>query len=825
MTGPSAAPVVDPELARRHRKRRALAQLAGLFVFALIAWWSPWRASERLPPASGAPVDAGTPDAAGRSAERLHGARFIEGVVQDDRGQPLLSALVHVSSLSSPQLPAREATSDAKGLFRMDDLPSEPLTIEVTRAGHEGKEHTLQAQDSGKLTFVLARQGELRVTLRDSPGQAVDATEIVVTGPGLWPAQAGRSDDKGETVFKGLPAGDYRVRARRGVRIALPADTVAVVPGQRTEAELTLIEGASLTGLVIDQQSRKPLPGARVSIQDLTPGIDALSVLADNSGAFVARGLWPGAVRVDAAHAGYASSSRDLTLPRGERLELALAGAASLSGVVLDEAGKPIAGARLSVSTNEGLPIELDGDGRNKALTGVGELGVTSGPIPELPLIESSEFALGTLAAESDTAGAFRIAQLAPVALALHIVRPGYVPERVVVSELKPHAEQGNLKIVLREAGRVVGRVVDARGRALSSVYVAARAGDREQSALSNASGEYTLRDLLGEVLVEAQPDGRTTLRCKVVVRARSDARCDLTADTAVHELAVRVVDEYGIGLEGAQVTVIASSPPPKVAPGADAGFARPPSGGAASVTSLGPGPSTQLTRRDGSALLRGLTAPPYLLDVTLAGQLAVHDLPVAKVDGEVRVVLVRAASLAGFVVDVLGRAVPGAFVSTVEGEASDETDALGLFSLEGVAPGTQSLLAHHARAGDGRSSEVRARPSERLSGVRIVLSGRLGADELGDAGVAAREEPPARTALTLEQRGRVLVVTQVTSPGPAAKAGLRSGDVVSAIDGEAPLSAAHARGMLRTPAGRTAIVRVLRNKRPVNLQYRRPAL
>jgi len=824
MTGPSAAPVVDPDVARRSRKRRALAQLAGLALFALLAWWSPWRAPERLPPVVGQSLDAGIPDAAALGVGQLHGARFIEGVVQDDRGQPLLAAHLHVSSLSSPSLPARDAESDAKGHFRIDDLPSEALFIEVTHAGHEGKEHTLQAQDASKLTFVLARQGELRVTLRDSPGQAVDRTEIVVTGPGLWPAQAARSNDKGEAVFKGLPAGDYQVRARRGVRIALPAETVAVVPGKRTETELTLIEGASLAGAVIDQQSRKPLPGARVSIQDLTPGIDALSVLADKNGAFVAGGLWPGAVRVDAAQPGYASSSRDLTLPHGERLELALAGAAALSGVVLDEAGKAIAGARLSVSTNEGLPLELESAGRNQAVAGVGELGVTSGPIPELPLIESSEFALGTLAAESDASGAFRIAQLAPIALALHIVRPGYVPERVVVSELKPHAEKGNLKIVLREAGRVVGRVVDARGRALSSVYVAARAGDREQSALTNASGEYTLRDLLGEVLVEAQPDGRTTLRCRVVVRARSDARCDLTADTAVHELAVRVVDEYGIGLEGAQVTVIASSPPPKAGANGDAGFAAGPSG-VASVTSLGPGPSTQLTRRDGTALLRGLTAPPYLLDVSLAGQLAVHDQPVASVDGELRVALARAASLAGFVVDVLGRAVPGAFVSTVEGEASDETDALGTFTLEGVAPGTQSLLAHHARAGDGRSSEVRARPSERLSGVRIVLSGRLSADELTDAASGTPREESAKVALTLEQRGRVLVVTQVTVPGPAAKAGLRSGDVISAIDGEAPLSAAHARGMLRTPAGRTAIVRVLRNKRPVNLQYRRPAL
>jgi S1-C subfamily serine protease len=107
---------------------------------------------------------------------------------------------------------------------------------------------------------------------------------------------------------------------------------------------------------------------------------------------------------------------------------------------------------------------------------------------------------------------------------------------------------------------------------------------------------------------------------------------------------------------------------------------------------------------------------------------------------------------------------------------------------------------------------------------VRIVLSGRLSSEDLADGGTTTREVSAPKSTLTLEQRGRVLVVTQVVQPGPAARAGLRSGDVISAIDGEVPLSAAHAR-MLRTPAGRTALVRVLRNKHPVNLQYRRPAL
>ncbi|MDB4984843.1 MAG: hypothetical protein JWN04_21, partial [Myxococcaceae bacterium] len=266
-----------------------------------------------------------------------------------------------------------------------------------------------------------------------------------------------------------------------------------------------------------------------------------------------------------------------------------------------------------------------------------------------------------------------------------------------------------------------------------------------------------------------------------------------------------RVLDDYGIGGVGALVRVVARARPEGGAPR---------------------GASAQLTRPDGTLVLRDLPPPPYLVDVKFLGHLAIEDLPVLDAEHEVRVRLSRAATLAGFVVDTLGRAVPNAFVSTEEGEASDDTDATGSFLLDGVPPGTHSLVGHHAHAGDGRSAEVRARPSERLDGVRIVLSGRYVVGQGVDGGTSdAIDERPAKLEYAIEQRGRVLVVTHVAPGSSAAKAGLRVGDVLSAIDGEQPLSAAHARGLLRDPSGRAAVVRVSRNKRAVNLRYRRPPL
>ena len=76
---------------------------------------------------------------------------------------------------------------------------------------------------------------------------------------------------------------------------------------------------------------------------------------------------------------------------------------------------------------------------------------------------------------------------------------------------------------MLREAGRIEGRVVDARNRGVGGVYVAAFQGEQaEQSGLTDERGEFTLRDVLGNITVRVQPEGREPLVCEIVdVRAR----------------------------------------------------------------------------------------------------------------------------------------------------------------------------------------------------------------------------------------------------------------------------------------------------------------
>jgi hypothetical protein len=783
-----------------------------------------------VPPAGGPSSNstAASPSPALPPPRQLEGPKSLFGTISDDQGQAIEGALVRIRSMEEPEVLPREIHADSEGKFRLTSLPNQVLGLEVSAVGHDGVEHVVRPEDGGPLSLVLPRQGELLVELREQPGQPVEGAQVLLSGTGLWPAAECVADTLGQCLFRGLPGGQYQARARREGRVALPSPNTLVTPGQRARVELTLQPGASLNGKLVDADSGQALAGARVMLLDLTPGLPALETASDADGGFSFVGLWPGSVRIEGFSAGYAPEGFDTRLPVTGPLKISLHGSATLAGSVVGEQGAPLAGVLLSVSSREGLPVSASSARANAGSVGdaPGELGVTQGPVPRIPLLPEQTFALGTLAAQSDARGEFRIEGLKPGNVVLRASRPGFFAETVALDGLASHSTRSDLRIVLREGGVVEGRLVDARGRGVGGVYVAALLGEQvEQSGITDEQGEFKLRDLLGDVIIQVQPEGREGLSCKLTVRARAVARCDLSIASELFTLPVRVLDDYGFGLEGALVS-------------------------ARSVA--GKRSFSQVTRDDGRVVLRELPEPPYLLGVELGGYLSLADEAVERAEQEVRVTLRKAASLSGQVVDTLGHPVPGAFVSTEEGDLTTETDELGNFALAQLAPGALTLWAAQDEAGEGTSAEVRARPGETRAGVRIVLAGRYSGEQPGarrvtgktaekspllEGHTTAREAspperarqapatPPKAVDLGLEQRPNAVVVTSVLQGGAAARAGLRTGDVIAAVDGETVLSLAHLRGMLRDPANTTARIRLLRNRQPVNVRYRRAGL
>ena len=187
--------------------------------------------------------------------------------------------------------------------------------LEASAIGHDAVEHVVRPEDRGPLALVLPRQGELLVVLRDSPGKPLAGTQALLTGTGLWPAASCVADDQGQCLFESLPGGQYQARARREDRVGLPSPMVDVTPGTRARVELTLEQGAALRGVLSDRESGRVIVGGRISVQDLTPGLDPVVVTSGADGAYALAGLWPGNVRVEASAEGYAPESLELRLP------------------------------------------------------------------------------------------------------------------------------------------------------------------------------------------------------------------------------------------------------------------------------------------------------------------------------------------------------------------------------------------------------------------------------------------------------------------------------------------------------------------------------
>lgn len=740
------------------------------------------------------------------SRRRLQGARALRGTVIDDRHSPLADAQVRVRSLEDPRALPWETSTDEEGHFAFDDLVAHPLSVEVSRVGHDAAERILSADDAGELSFVLARQGQLLVQLHDLPGQAVEGAVVTVSGPGLWPAAELRSNDQGEALFPDLATGEYEARARRGGRVAEPVGAIQVVPGQRAQVALTLKPGVSLNAQITDATRKTPLAEVALLAYEPTPGIAPRTATSDAEGHVTLEGFVPGALRLELRRDGYAPLSVDVSLPSSAPLALAMQGEAALSGSVVDESGHPIEAALLSVATREGLPVLLD-PGVREPTDGVGELGVTKGPVPKIPIDGRAIEGLGTLAARSDAHGHFRIEGLPPSPIVLSAAQSGYAPATLEISELTPHQELSDVRVVLRRAGRIAGRIEDARGRPVSGVYVSARGADGAlHSALSDDAGRFVFADLLGDVSVFAEPHGLAPLSCKVKVTPDVTSQCDLKVGAVLHTLSLRVVDSYGFGLGGTVVQATSDS--------AARAF-------------------TQMTGADGTATLRELPAPPYQLTAAKPGYVPVR-LEVSDTERTLRVELKRGANVAGLVTDVLGRPVPGAKVRTEDGTAETTSDPGGSFMLDDLAPGALRVTAALEGVGEGVSSVVRARAGETLESVRVVLSGRY-LPQPGRTAVAAgaREarttkatDAPAKPAdFQLERRGDDVLFVSVLPGGPAARAGLRSGDVLVRVDGEPVLSPGQGRGMLRDPPGHTALVQLRRDGSQVRLRYRRPPL
>jgi hypothetical protein len=197
----------------------------------------------------------------------------ILGVVEDRAGAPAEGALVSAVRKDRPYAPPTSARSDVEGKFQLDGLAPGSWILTATRAGSASASVEAAAGASG-VRIRLAAGGALSGRVRDrKSGAAIAPFTVLVQGA----ETKGLSvvDPAGRYVLDDLAPGSAVVQVfapgyapSPEVRTAIPE---AGAPAATLDFDLS--PGGTLTGVVVERGTRRPLSGARVEVEGAPPSL------------------------------------------------------------------------------------------------------------------------------------------------------------------------------------------------------------------------------------------------------------------------------------------------------------------------------------------------------------------------------------------------------------------------------------------------------------------------------------------------------------------------------------------------------------------------
>jgi RNA polymerase sigma-70 factor (ECF subfamily) len=314
---------------------------------------------------------------------RLQANHFLAGRVIDSRGQPV--ARVNVSCQSRDDDHGSHAVSDAKGAFRVEQLPAGPLKVEVYGRGYGRSVIEGVAVDRDDFEATVSPAGRAAGRVVDgTTGEPIARFRVRFVNPRLadgeqrasfyssaW-AEAGRTFDDPNGRFD---TGDEMMDcgAVLGLEVSAEgyapalADHVVLAAAPDPDAlVIRLHRGGALEGIVVDAGDGKPVVGALVKFVNeampIYPGFDSFAssrpvVRTDAGGRFKIDRVAAGSCRLMVEHADYARAidgpidvpREGSPTPRTIRLD---AGGA-IDGVTLAADGRPIADATIRLYGNQ----------------------------------------------------------------------------------------------------------------------------------------------------------------------------------------------------------------------------------------------------------------------------------------------------------------------------------------------------------------------------------------------------------------------------------------------------------------------------------------
>jgi hypothetical protein len=564
--------------------------------------------------------------------------------------------------------------------------------------------------------------------------------------------------------------------ADAGVKPAAPARPATRAPVRLLRAQIAqdpAATGGSFAGRVVSATRGVPVPGAELSF---VRGGVATSVLAGKDGSFAFTPKEPGTYTLaTVTAAGFLPFAPELgqspitaVLLPGVRIHdvvIALTPAVDYVGVVLDPEGRPVAGARVRI-------------------VGPGVDAATADGAPLAPLPDRFT---------SDARGEFRFH--APDGTLLEAQHEGYTPARALLD----FAAQVSHRLVLRLGPAaparqllvIGGRVIAADGTPAAGVIVTAEA---RPAPLAPGAGAGAGTGPGGNGPPPAPPGrARTGADGHFLIEGLEAGRHDLTATQRT--VAVAWARDVAAGSRDVILRLAAAGR--LTGRVSERNGAQPvPAFTVVVVRRLGPLERETAAVRAffdsrGTYAIDDLAAGDYDVTVAAHGFAVPERKPVTIAAGAGAVTdfeLGRGARLSGTVIDgVSKKPLEGAAVS-LEGQAGltgsiplatrATTDAAGRFVLEGLPPGRCSLFVaasdHHARIVGPLTVAGETELPPVTVDLTPVREGETPSIELVGIGAVLKAE------------GDGLTIQDAIAGGGAAAAGLKAGDVILAVEGQA---------------------------------------
>jgi protocatechuate 3,4-dioxygenase beta subunit len=457
----------------------------------------------------------------------------VTGTVRDPAGRPIAGATVRVrfNPERDYEDPTAHARTAADGTYSLGPLPLGRYHLSAVAPRYNSSSYTVNVPEEGAHSqdFTLAPTFLIEGRVLSAAGQPLPDVGLELeeedTGgeSGLWRDSTSSGED-GTFVLEALQPVSYRLRAHHEDFLT----TAQTVQAPSSGVQVVLRAGARVEGEVVDEKEH-PVPQAQVVLSPVENpykyGFDTEESRTDERGRFALEGLEPDTYRLTvwSGTGGEARShTRTLEVSGTEpvRVRLQLPVGLTLSGRVVDGAGKPIPEATIDLQAEKLEDPEQ-----------VGHFQVWQG------------------GPRTGADGRFQLRHLAAGRYRLSARAEGHHEDDFQGVEARAGAT--DVRIVLEKFARLRGRVVRADGTPVTRFQI-----DETQVADPQGAFDLPITQSGKQTLVITAPDLTGTTR-EILLTKGVDTELGEVVLTPGREVRGRVVDAAtGAPVAGAEVRV-----------------------------------------------------------------------------------------------------------------------------------------------------------------------------------------------------------------------------------------------------------------------------